>query len=100
MYAKDEANGLMAISLDDTGENVLRFGRMKYDGARGHFTPDSILCLRDFVSFPTKAKAAKAARAIGFTTGHVEKIGSRFWSCWGIRHDLRDCYFLAIFEYI
>lgn len=96
--AEDTEKGLLAMSLDGTSENVLRFGRMKYDGSRRLFRSDSSLQLDDFVSFAKKPDAVKAAKRLGFPASHVEKIGSRFWSCWGIRRDHRDTYFLATYE--
>lgn len=94
---EDEKNGLMAIDPDDSNENTLRFGRMKYDGKRRLFVSDSCLNLEDFFSFYTKKEAVKVAQNLGFTANHVERIGSRFWSGWGIRYDHRNNYFLANF---
>lgn len=96
--AEDEARGLMAVALDDGDENVLRYGRMKYDGNRRQYTPDCGLALSNFAAWPTKKEASDAAKRLGFPVTHVERIGSRFWSCWGIRHDFRDSYFLATYE--
>lgn len=96
--SEDTVKGLMAISLDDSNENVLQFGRMKYDGSLRVFRSDSVLNLDDFVSYQTKAQAVKAAKNLSIPASHVERIGSRFWSCWGIRHDFRDHYFLAAYE--
>jgi hypothetical protein len=95
--AEDTEKGLFAIDPDDSGENTLRYGRMKYDGKRGHYTPDCVLTITDFVSYFTKSEAQKAARRIGAPQTHVEKIGTRFGSAWGIRHDFRDKYFLATY---
>ena len=67
--------GLLAVDPDGGGENTLRFGRMKYDGKRKHYTPDCKLSLQDFCTWPIKAEAQKAARRIGFTAGHVELVG-------------------------
>ena len=93
--AEDKEKGLFAISPDNRNENTLRFGRMKFNGKLGYFVPDCVLSLEDFVTYLTKAEAKKAAKRLGFTQDKVQKIGSRFWSCWGIRHDFRDKYFLA-----
>lgn len=94
---ENKEKGLFAISPDDTNENILRFGRMKFNAKLGYYVSDSILSLENFVSWPTKSEAKKTAKRLGFTQDKVEKIGSRFWSCWGIRHDFRDKYFLATF---
>ena len=94
--AEDTENGIMAIALDDGDENILRFGRMKYDATRRLFRPDCALNLCDFAVYPTKGKAVAAANGLRFPAHHVERIGSRFWAGWGIRHDSRDHYFLAI----
>lgn len=93
-YAENEEKGLMAIDPQGNGENVLRFGRMKYDGKLRIYRSDCVLNLADFATWIKKSDATKAARDLGFTSRHVERIGSRFCSVWGIRHDLRDCYFL------
>jgi hypothetical protein len=95
---EDSDKGLMAVDLDGSGDNVFRYGRMKYDGRLGCFTSDCLLPLSSFVSFPTKADALRAAQSLRFPSSHVERIGSRFCSAWGIRHDFRDSYFLAIFD--
>jgi len=94
VITEDAHKGLLTVDIDGTGANVRRFGRMKYDGSRRHFQSDSAFVLRDFVAFPTKAEALAAARTLRFRQYLVEKIGSRFWSCWGLRHDIRDRYFL------
>lgn len=97
-YARDEERGLLAIALDDDSTNVLRFGRMRYDGKLRLFRSDCCLCFSEFVSYATKLEAVAAARRLRFPAAHVERIGSRLWSAWGIRHDHRDSYFLAVFE--
>jgi hypothetical protein len=94
--SEDKERGLFAIDPDDSGENTLRFGRMKYDGKREHYASDCVLPLADFITYPTKKAAMAAAKRLRFPQNHVEKIGSRFWSCWGIRHDFRDTYFLSL----
>jgi hypothetical protein len=96
--AEDQDRGLMAIDPQGDGENVLRYGRMKYDGKLCLFRSDCALNLSDFATWPTKQAAVSAAKSLGFSTAHVERIGSRFCSVWGIRHDHRDHYFLAVYE--
>ena len=93
--AEDEAKGIMAVALDDGDENILRFGRMKYDASLRLFRSDCALSLCDFAVYPTKGKAVAAAKVLRFPAHHVERVGSRFWAGWGIRHDARDRYFLA-----
>ena len=93
--AEDEAKGIMAIALDDGDENILRFGRMKYDAALRLFRSDCALNLCDFAVYPTKGEAVTAAKGLRFPAHHVERVGSRFWAGWGIRHDARDRYFLV-----
>lgn len=94
--AEDKDKGLLVVAVDDA--HVLRYARMKYDGSLRLWRSDSVIPLSDFCTWPTKAEACDAASRLGFTHGHVDRVGSRFWSCWGIRHDLRDNYFLAIYE--
>lgn len=96
--SEDIEKGLFAIDIDDSGENILQFGRMKYNGKLECYVSDCILSLQDFVSYPTKQKAKIAAKHLGFTQDKVQRIGSRFWLCWGIRHDFHDNYFLATFK--
>lgn len=93
--AEDAEKGIMAIALDDGEENILRFGRMKYDASLRLFRSDCALSLCDFAVYPTKGKAVAAAKVLRFPAHHVERVGSRFWAGWGIRHDARDRYFLA-----
>jgi hypothetical protein len=93
--AKDDEKGLMAIGLD---HKTLRFARMKYDGSLRCFTNDSVIQYNDFVAFSTKKKAIDYALSIGFQHNSVEQIGNRFERVWGIRHDIRDKYFLAKYE--
>lgn len=97
-YAEDQEKGLFAMSVDDSGDNVRRFGRMKYDGGLRLFVPDCILSFDQFVTYSTKRHAIETARRLGYPANHVEKVGTRFWSAWGIRHDFRDRYFLALFD--
>ena len=52
--AEDIEKGLFAIALDDSGENTLRYGRMKYNGKLGYYTPDCVLTITDFVLYFTK----------------------------------------------
>ena len=87
--------GLMAKEFDGV---LKRYGRAKYDGRLGYYRPDCVLTLSEFVTFRTKREAGKFATGNGYTAQHVERIGSRFWSAWGIRHDHRDSYFLANYE--
>ena len=96
--AENTEKGLLAISLDDSGDNILRFGRMKYSGELCQFVPDCALSISDFITYMTKKDATKAAHNMGFTSHHVDRVGSRFCRVWGIRHDFRDSYFLARFE--
>lgn len=91
--AEDQNLGLMAVDIEPG--RVRRYGRMKYNAQYVFFVTDCALTLSEFISFPTKKIAFQEARNLGFTNGHVVRIGSRFWSAWGIRHDLRDRYFLA-----
>ena len=93
--AEDEVKGIMAVALDDGEENILRFGRMKYDASLRLFRSDCALNLRDYAVYPTKREAFAAAKRLRFPAHHVERVGSRFWAGWGIRHDARDKYFLA-----
>lgn len=93
--AEDAEKGIMAVALDDGDENILRFGRMKYDASLRLFRSDCALSLCDFAVYPTKVKAVAAAKVLRFPAHHVERVGSRFWAGWGIRHDARDLYFLA-----
>lgn len=90
----DQRRGVMALDLTPP----LRFGRMKYSGKLRLWVSDCTINLCDFITFPTKHDAILHARTLGWTSSHVERIGSRFWSCWGIRYDIRDNYFLAKFE--
>ena len=93
---EDKEKGLFVVAVDDA--HVLRYGRMKYDGSLRLWRSDCVLPLKNFVTWPTKSEACSAAMRLGFTRAHVERVGSRFWSCWGIRHDPRDNFFLAIYE--
>ena len=93
--AEDEVKGIMAVALDDGNENILRFGRMKYDASLRLFRSDCALNLRDYAVYPTKREAVAAAKSLRFPAHHVERVGSRFWAGWGIRHDARDQYFLV-----
>jgi len=93
--AEDEVKGIMAVALDDGNENILRFGRMKYDASLRLFRSDCCLNLSDYAVYPTKREAVAAAKSFRFPAHHVERVGSRFWAGWGIRHDSRDHYFLA-----
>ena len=88
----------MAIDPQGDGENLLRFGRMKYDGRLKCFRTDCVISLSEFATWNTKSEATKAAKSLGFTARHVDRIGSRFCLVWGIRHDLRDNYFLATYS--
>lgn len=94
-FSEDTDKGIMA---KDTGDRILRFGRCIYDGKLRHYTPKSCLTFRNYVTYNTKSEATKEAKKLGFTSGHVQKIGNRFCSAWGIKHDPRDDYFLANFE--
>ena len=93
--AEDAEKGIMAVALDDGGDNILRFGRMKYDASLRLFRSDCSLNLRDYAVYQTKREAVAAAKSLRFPAHHVERVGSRFWVGWGIRHDARDHYFLA-----
>jgi len=94
---EDESKGIMAVSLDDTGDNIFRYARMKYSGDLRCFTPDCSIPAGDFFSYNTKAEGIRAARSLRHPATHVFRIGNRFFKAWGIRHDLRDNYFLARF---
>lgn len=93
--SEDNLKGIFEIDPDGSGKSILRFGRMKYDGKLGYYVPDCAFYLSDFYTRPTKSQAKKAAKYFGFPQNNVEKIGSRFWSCWGIRYDFIDRYFLT-----
>lgn len=97
-YAEDEKTGLFAIDPDGSNENTRRFGRMKYDGKLKLFRSDCVLNLDDFATWPTKKEAVAAAKRLRIPAANVDRIGSRFWSAWGIRHDYRDSYFLAVYS--
>ena len=96
--SENQEKGLMAISLDDSGDNVLRFARMKYSGDLRRFVPDCSIPAGDFVSYDTKKEAVRAAQSLSFPATHVGMIGNRFFKAWGIRNDHRDNYFLARYE--
>lgn len=96
--AENTELGLMALSLDDSGENVLRFARMKYDGRLCLYTPDCSISISDFIVKRTKQEAIELAHRLSFTTSNVQKVGNTFCSGWGIRYDYRDTYFLANYE--
>lgn len=96
--AEDGSKGLMAVDPDDSGENTLRYGRMKYDGRLRLYRSDCVLNLDEFANWPTKKEAVAAARRLRMPAANVDRIGSRFWSAWGIRHDCRDHYFLAVYS--
>jgi hypothetical protein len=95
---EDQDKGLMAIDLQGDGKKILRFGRMKYDGKLRLFRSDCVLNLSDFATWTTKKEAVSAAKSLGFRAAYVDRIGSRFCHVWGIRHDHRDHYFLAVYE--
>ena len=88
----------MAIDPDGSGENIMRYGRMKYDGSRKCYISDCVLNLDDFANWQTKREAVQAAKRLSIPVSYVERIGSRFWTAWGIRHDFRDSYFLAVYN--
>lgn len=98
LLAENKESGLLTVDPDGSNQNTLRFGRMKYNGERGYYMPDCKLSLQDFATYPTKKEAIKAAKNLGFTARNVNRVGSRFWSCWGIRYDFKNEYFLAVFS--
>ncbi|HOR83010.1 MAG TPA: hypothetical protein PLF32_10210 [Bacteroidales bacterium] len=96
--AENKELGLLAVSPDDSNENISRFARMKYSGDLGCYTPDCSIQFGDFVSFRTKKEAVRMALKLRYTANHVCRIGNRWGYAWGIRHDFRDNYFLAIYD--
>lgn len=100
---EDEERGLLVIDLDSydpsvVSSRVLKFARMKYSGDFRCWVPDSVICMADYVNYPTKKKAESAALKMSFCRHQVERIGNRFCLAWGIRWDTRSPYFLAIFD--
>jgi hypothetical protein len=97
IIAENKERGLFAFSVSD-GEHILQFARMRYDGKLSCFVNDSIINYCDFVTWWTKPAAIKAAKRLGFTADHIERIGSRYEKKWGLRYDIRTNYFLARYE--
>lgn len=94
-YAEDNEKGLMAIKLDD--DNILKFARCQYDGKLQCFRPAAAgITMSQYVT-GLKKDMVKTAKRLGFPAANVEKIGNRFGVVYGIRHDPRDTYFLAIY---
>jgi hypothetical protein len=98
MKAENTELGLMAISLDDSEDNIMRFARMKYDGHLCLYTPDCSISISDFIVKRTKQEAIQLAKRLSYPASHVQKVGNAFCSGWGIRHDYRDNYFFANYE--
>lgn len=97
-YACNEEKGLLAVSLDGTPETTWKFARCKYDGRLGCYKPDSALPISDYCVFLTRRLATEKAKSLCFPANRVEKLGNKFGVGWGIRHDIRDNYFLAVFD--
>lgn len=93
---EDKEKGLLAIQVEN--KQVFRFGRMVYDDKRGYFRSNSCLALAYFVTFPTKNEAIAKAKSMGWPQKLVKKIGSRFWTCWGLACEQDENYFLANFS--
>jgi len=81
------------LELDD---KKLSFAHTEYSGKVGAFVPAQFgpdFC--EFITFLTKKEAIKYAKnTLHWPANSVEKIGNRFNVAWGIRHDIRDNYFL------
>jgi len=88
---EDTTLGILRSMLNN---EVNRFARMKYDGNLECFVADSVVNIGDIVNFWTKKEAQVAAKRLPVCG--VDKIGGRFFKAWGLRHDLRDNYFLAV----
>jgi hypothetical protein len=87
-----EEKGYLTINL---GYKIMRFANCRIDVKLGIYVSAlSEVGLCHFKTFMNKTEASKYAKSIGYTSAHVFKIGSRFARVWGIRHDLRDSYFL------
>jgi hypothetical protein len=91
---RDEEKGIMAI---DTGYEVMRYARCKYDGKLRCWKPDSIIPMSDYVALP-KVAAQKYARSIHFPLTHIERLGNHYGVLYGIRYDVRSDYFMAVWE--
>jgi hypothetical protein len=53
-----------------------------YDGRLGYYRPNNLSLVK---TFPTKKLAQDYAASIGWNKCDVAKVGSRFWSSWGLR---------------
>jgi hypothetical protein len=73
---------------------MFKTGECKYDGHKGYYRPVAPLTLSDFLIFRTKKEGTSAASKLSFPQNHVQKLGSNFQKCWGIRYDFRDDTFL------
>ena len=83
----------LRIELND---KTFSFAHTEYSGKVCAFVPAKFgpdFCR--FMTFLTKKEAIEYTKNVLHWPGNsVEKIGNRFNVVWGIRHDIRDNYFL------
>ncbi|MFQ5470192.1 MAG: hypothetical protein ACE5EH_07780 [Gammaproteobacteria bacterium] len=79
----------------DLGHVLLRYANTEYDGKLGCYKPKSVVSMSRYVAFPRKKGAIEYARSYHWPLSLVDRLRNRFGLAWGIRHDLRDEYFLT-----
>ena len=75
-----------------TGITGLKWGKVYYDPERRYYM--SKIPLDQFETFPTKNAAKSECKKRSFPLTKIERIGSRFWSCYGIIYSWPVEYFL------